>query len=96
MPVSRRVECVNKPTNRSNPHQRITHLGGYWGPYGTRAKVTEDEAIRDIENDWYKYHVVAGGRDVNIFVSSHNGHKYLRTTSDDTTKDNLLSLPECP
>lgn len=94
MAISREVKCINKP-DRESAYQRITHLGGDWGAGGSRIKVTEDDAIKHIESGLYTYHVKTAYRDVNVFVSSNNGRKYLRTTSDDTTKDNLLSLPEC-
>ena len=92
----RQVLCIRKPTYRSNPHQRITHLGGNWGIAFTLMIVTEDEAIRDIQNNINTYHVSVGMRDVNVFISHHNGRPYLRTVTDDTTADNLLSLPTCP
>ncbi|WP_414322894.1 DUF3892 domain-containing protein [Xanthomonas campestris] len=31
-----------------------------------------------------------------IVATSRSGRKYLRTTADHDTPDNLLSLPECP
>ena len=94
MAISRQVKCVNKP-DRPSPQQRITHIGGDWGTQGNRIKVTEDNAIRHIEQGIYTYHVKVGSRDVNVYISSHNGRKYLRTVSDDITTDNLLNLPEC-
>ncbi len=94
MATSRQIKCINKPL-RQDSHQRITHIGGDWGTYGNRIKITEEEGIRHIEQGIYNYHVKVGNRDVNVFISTHNGRKYLRTTSDDTTVDNLLSLPEC-
>lgn len=91
----RQVKCIRKPGTRMNPHQRITHLGGDWGYNGAREVITEDQAIRDIQNHTHTYHVSVGFRDADVFISHHNGNPYLRTVTDDTTVDNLLSLPTC-
>ena len=94
MAISRQVKCINK-SDRPNRHERITHIGGDWGIGGTRVKITEDQAIRDIELGNYTYHVRVGLYDVKVIVATHLNRKYLKTESDNITVDNLLSLPEC-
>lgn len=89
MPISRQVTCINK-TNRTNPHERIQNIGGTWG------KVSVAEAIVQINNNTFTYHVKVGGYDVKVIVAYHNGNPYLKTVTDTTTTDNLLSLPNCP
>ena len=42
------VLCVHK-TDRSNPHERITHVGGR-NDDGTAWKITQEEAIAGIES----------------------------------------------
>jgi hypothetical protein len=88
------VLCVHK-TDRSNPHQRITHIGGR-NDDGTAWKITQEEAIAGIESGKWTFYVSRGGRTVNVVVAvSRWHHKYIKTEADDEQPDNLLSLPEC-
>lgn len=89
-----RITCINKP-DRYSPYKHITHIGGV-NTDSTRWKLTEEQAIIDIENGKYEFYVHAGGRTVDVIVAtSIYGHKYLKTTTDGEKPDNLLSLPEC-
>lgn len=88
------VSCINK-SDRYNQHERITHIGGV-NPDGTRWKLTQPQAIADIENGKYSFYVSVSGRTVEVIVAKHNGNKYLKTTADSDHPNNLLSLPECP
>lgn len=89
------VLCVNK-TDRYNPHERITHIGGKNGD-GTRWKLGQQEAIQGIESGKWAFYVRRGGGTVDVIVAtSRYGHKYLKTTADGEQPNNLLSLPECP
>src|SRR5690606_5521067 len=86
------VSCIRK-TDRSNQHERISHIGGkyediYW-------KVPIEEAISNIEKGFFHYYVNNGGHEVSIIIATNNGTKYLKTESDDTEANNLLELPEC-
>jgi hypothetical protein len=88
------VLCIRK-TDRTNPHERITHIGGR-NDDGTAWKITQDDAITGIENGKWTFYVSRGGRTVSVIVStSRFGHKYLKTENDGEQPDNLLSLPEC-
>jgi hypothetical protein len=86
-----RVQCINK-SSRTNHYERIQNIGGLWG------KKSEDAAIREIENGASEFYVDEGGRTTTVVVAQHapTRKKYLTTHRDDTTKNNLLSLPECP
>ncbi len=95
MSARHEVRCINK-TDRYNPHERISHIGGV-NPDGARWKVTQERAIQGIENREWEFYVSQGGRTVDVIVAtSRYGHKYLKTVADGEQPDNLLSLPECP
>jgi hypothetical protein len=94
MPERHEVLCVKK-TDRTNPHERITHIGGR-NADGSNWRLSQQEAIAGIESGKWSFFVSRGGRTVNVVVStSRYGHKYLKTENDGEQPDNLLSLPEC-
>jgi hypothetical protein len=89
------VKCVNKQ-DRFNPYERITHIGGYGA---SRWKLTQEDAIDKIERREWSFYVVLPGSTKSVWIEvgvSRYGNKYLRTEGDDDTRNNLLSLPECP
>lgn len=87
------IKCINK-LDRLNPHERITHVGGFTDK---QWKITQQDAINHIEADRWKFYVHVGGKSVWVVVGiSRFGNKYLRTEDDGEDQNNLLSLPECP
>ena len=94
MAQTAQIKCINK-IDRLNPHERITHVGGYGNK---QWKLTTDEAIGMIErNEWRFYVSRPEGDSVWVVVAiSRHGNKYLKTTADGDEPNNLLSLPECP
>ncbi len=82
------VTCVNK-IPRNNPHEGITHLGGY-GWRWTRQQVVD--SIHAGANTFFTL-VAAKRAEVGI-VHGPNGD-YLRTHADGYYNDNLLALAEC-
>lgn len=88
------VLCINK-SDRTNPHERITRIGGRNGD-GSAWKLTQEAAITGIESGQWEFFVSRGGRTANVIVSvSKHGNRYLKTENDGEQPDNLLSLPEC-
>ena len=95
MSARHEVRCINK-TDRYNPHERISHIGGV-NSDGTRWKITQERAIQGIESREWEFYVNQHGRTVDVVVAvSRYGHKYLKTVADGEQPDNLLSLTECP
>jgi hypothetical protein len=89
------VKCINK-SDRDNPHERILNIGGL-NPSGTRWKLSQQDAIKGIEDGKWLFYVIRGGKSVNVIVAvSRYGNKYLKTEADGEQPNNLLSLPECP
>jgi hypothetical protein len=88
------VSCINK-SDRYNPHERITHIGGV-NADRTRWKLSQAEAIRGIEEGKWQFYVSKNGHTVDVIIAkSAYGHKYLKTVADGDQPDNLLSLSEC-
>lgn len=89
------IRCINK-TNRTDPHERISHVGGAPGADSPRWKWPTDRAIQAIETNEFEFFVEVRGNKVKVIVASRNGRKYLKTENDGEHPNNLLSLPECP
>ncbi|MCP3397116.1 MULTISPECIES: DUF3892 domain-containing protein [unclassified Bradyrhizobium] len=88
-----RICCVKK-TDRMNPHERISIVGGVY-PDGRRWKKSVSQTIKDIESGEWEFYVEENGLTAGLLVAQHNGHKYIKTAADDIQPDNLLSLAEC-
>lgn len=86
------IKCINK-NPREDRYHSITHVGGY---SSERWKVTKEAAIDMIERGEWAFYTVANGHRAEVVVATRDGRKYLKTTADYDTPDNLLSLPECP
>jgi hypothetical protein len=86
----RQVTCITKRGSHYDAHERISAIGG------SKWKMSENDAIKAIEEGKEEFYVSAGGRTVDVVVAKHGQRKYLKTTADDYSPDNLLALDECP
>jgi hypothetical protein len=87
------ITCINK-ADRMNAWERIKNVGGSanggW-------KISQEQAIKYIEDGEWRFYVSVGGKSVWVNVAeSRFGNKYLKTEADKGEDNNLLSLPECP
>lgn len=92
MTKTAQIKCINK-NPREDRHHSITHVGGYTDH---RWKITKVDAIDKIERGEWSFYTIANGHRADVVVATRDGRKYLKTTADYDTPDNLLSLPECP
>lgn len=61
--TDRQVTCTTKAGLLQHANETyIIQIGGVWG------KITEDQAIYDIEHGSYAYYVNQGGRRANVIV----------------------------
>ncbi|MGY4537410.1 hypothetical protein ACVW0P_001829 [Mucilaginibacter sp. UYNi724] len=95
MATRHKVSCISKRGSHYDAHERISHIGGI-NADNTRWRLSEDDAIKSIENKKYEFYVSVNGRSVDVIVATHNNRKYLKTESDGYSPNNLLNLNECP
>lgn len=95
MAMQVQVKCITK-SDRYNPHERILGIGGT-NPDGGRWWLSQQDAVKGIEDGKWQFYVSVGGKTVRVIVArSAQGHKHLKTEADGEQPNNLLSLPECP
>jgi hypothetical protein len=84
--MSRQITWIKKPGGSHNPATHITEVGG-----ANWSRLAKD-VIEDIRLNRESYFVSVNGVSVEVGIGVHNGYYYLRTRSDGTPLDNLLSL----
>lgn len=93
-----KITCVNKDGgNHDNPNVAITHLGWVKDEDGTSGKSTRLEMYNWIKNDKGEAYVKDGQGNKAKLITAETafGTKFVKTEADTSTKNNLLSLPEC-
>jgi len=85
-----RVTCVVKgDSNKYSDCRCITRVGT-----ATR-RYTRTEAHDKVKASPGSLFVERGGSRADLVAATRDGLKYVRTAPNDTTSDNLLSLPTC-
>lgn len=84
----RRVTATKK--DQDGDITALCNPGQLWSP---RQKAG---AIQDIESRLHTYYVDAAGRRTDVHVVADPDGKYLRTTGDSSSANNLDNLPACP
>lgn len=93
-----KITCINKDNGyHENPNLAITHLGWINEQTKEKGKSTRLEIYNWIKNEnGFAYVTDIYGNTAKVITAETiSGTKYLKTEADSTTKNNLLSLPEC-
>ena len=69
----------------------ILAICGTWNP----SKVSKATAIAEIKSGTNRFYAVYGTSSVWVRVVNGPTGEYLRTDADNTTRNNLLDLPDC-
>lgn len=95
MPI--KITCINKDNGKhENPNLAITDLGWINEENEKSGKNTRLQIYNWIKNENGQAYVVDSNNKVNVITAETSyGTKYLKTEADNSTKNNLLSLPEC-
>lgn len=102
MPViARQITCISKRDELDNPKENIEYVGGVHIPSGFGFRMSQQDVITRIESGEEFFVMAPDGQQAQVIVRTHfppwapQGTKYITTAPDDTTTDNLLSLPKC-
>lgn len=96
----KRITCINKSPNHQDPRHHITTVGvgdanGWW------QRISVNDVIQQLLSPFGDRYYVRGsdGSEAEVRVGKclfcASAHRFIRTTPDNSIKDNLLSLPEC-
>ena len=76
--------------------ETVDGLCGPWGAGGSYQRVSEEQAVYDIDNQLHNYYVQQPGTTrVEVVTYWAHGAKHVRTTPDPYDHNNLTRLPDC-
>jgi hypothetical protein len=92
-----RISCINKANGlHENPYVAISHLNWVQDETGKTGRSTREEMYTFVEDQKGTAYVQSGSsRAVLMGAVSARGTNYVKTVANDTSRDNLLKLPEC-
>lgn len=92
-----RISCINKANGlHENPYVAISHLNWVEDGTGKTGRSTREDMYAFVEDQKSTAYVQSGSsRAVLMGAVSARGTKYVKTVANDTSRDNLLKLPEC-
>ena len=73
--------------------EHITQLFWEQSSHGLKNWASRALIIEWIETSRFQFYVEVGGSRSQVIVAGQGASKYVRTTPNSTTRDNLLSLP---
>jgi hypothetical protein len=77
-------------------YERVESIGCVDTVTGADSRLSEDEAIRQIEAKIARFIVRDDrGNEATVEIEEREGRKYLITRRDQLTTDNLLAMPDC-
>jgi hypothetical protein len=77
-------------------YERVESIGCVDTTTGAESRLSEDEAIRQIEAKTARFIVRDDqGHEATVEIEEREGRKYLITRRDPYTTDNLLAMPDC-
>lgn len=96
----KRIVCINKSPYHQDPNTHITNVG-VGNNSGWSERLSVKQVIEQLQNPFGDRYYVRGsdGSEADVRLGRclfcSNAHNFIRTTPDDSIKDNLLSLSEC-
>lgn len=94
MTSKHRISCITKSSTGTEPHERITSIGGRLD-VSPAWSLSIERAVQGIEYKEFEFYILRQGEVIKVIVAKWNGHKYLKTENDGDQPDGLLELPEC-
>ncbi len=95
------ITCIQKRGSHSNPNENIKVVAGIHIPSGQKFWMKQEEVMARIDKGDQFFVAGADGSQAQVKVFVHfppwqpQGSRYIATVADDSTDDNLLSLPDC-
>lgn len=92
-----RISCINKANGlHENPYVAISYLSWVEDGTGKTGRSTREEMYQFVVTQKGAAYVSLGSSRAPLTGGvSPRGTKYVKTVANDTSRDNLLQLPEC-